>query len=101
MTSLYACWECGRAAPSGVCMGPHEGFSLRAAVTRGQVAATGGDGLAAWANQQVEDLLARMEVVGVPDQEGGPAPGPWTKRPGTLQNLRSHVRRLERERRAS
>lgn len=26
------CWECRREAPSGVCMGPHPDFDLRAAV---------------------------------------------------------------------
>lgn len=28
----HPCWECGRPAPAGVCLGPHEGFSLNAAI---------------------------------------------------------------------
>lgn len=31
MNGLNDCWECGQRAPSGVCVGPHEGFSLAAA----------------------------------------------------------------------
>ena len=31
MNGLQDCWECGRPAPSGVCVGPHEGFTLDAA----------------------------------------------------------------------
>lgn len=29
----FPCWQCGRPAPGGVCLGPHEGYDHRAAVS--------------------------------------------------------------------
>lgn len=42
MSGEHACWECGQLAPSGVCLGPHPGYSPERAAARGWVAARDG-----------------------------------------------------------